>query len=80
VIAEALDTLITLGKAMAVWLVAFAIVATAVLYTIAAGLFATWRGLRRVARACHPRTPAWARNRIAARRIARTHPTIEEAA
>jgi hypothetical protein len=77
VISEALDTLWTLGKAMAIWLIAFAIVATALLYTIAAAAIATFRGLRRTWQ--RTPTPAWARNRIAARRLARTR-TYEEAA
>lgn len=79
-IAEALDTLWTLGKAMAIWIVAFAIVATAVLYTLTAAVIATSRGLRRATRwAWHRTGPTWGRNRYTARRIARTR-TYEEAA
>lgn len=76
-IADAVDTLITLGWAVAVWIVLLAIVATAVLYTIAAALLATWRGLRRLIRRAP--APTWARNRLTARRIARTR-SYEEAA
>lgn len=79
-IAEALDTLWTLGKAMVIWLAALAIVATAALYTIATAVLTTWRGLRRATRwAVHRTGPAWARNRYTARRIARNR-TYEEAA
>jgi hypothetical protein len=68
VIGEALDTIWTLGCALAGWLVAFAIAGTAAIYTmIITGVY-TFRGLRRAAR-----HPAWARSRARARHYARRH-------
>lgn len=80
-IAEALDALWTLGWAFLAWLAVFAAALGAALFTIAAGLIATWRGLHRLARWTYRRAPgpAWARNRRTARRIARNRP-YEEAA
>jgi hypothetical protein len=75
VIAEAIDTLITLGWAAIVWLVVLAAAAALVLTTIVAAILATARGLHRAARWAWHGTPGptWARNRITARRIARTY-------
>jgi len=75
VIAEAIDTLITLGWAVIVWIVVLAAAAALVLTTIAAAILATARGLRRLTRWAWRGAPgpAWARNRLAARRIARTY-------
>ncbi|MFF7946982.1 hypothetical protein [Streptomyces griseorubiginosus] len=73
-IAEALDTLITLGWAFLIWLAALAAALGAALYTIALTLIALCRGLHRAARWIYRRTtrPAWAVDRATARRIART--------
>ncbi|MFF7949099.1 hypothetical protein [Streptomyces griseorubiginosus] len=71
-IAEALDTLWTLGWAFLIWLAALAAALGAACYTIAVTLIALCRGIHRLTRACRRRGPAWARNRATARRIART--------
>jgi hypothetical protein len=74
VIAEALDTLITLGWAFLIWLAVFAAAVGLAVYAVAVAIIATARGLHRAARWTYRRTPrpAWARNRATARRIART--------
>lgn len=65
-IAEALDTLITLGWWFAGWVIVLALAATIILLTLAAlGSWAAAGFWRRTVR------PAWARSRITARRIAR---------
>ncbi|MEU0207387.1 hypothetical protein [Streptomyces canus] len=73
-IADAIDTLITLGWPFLIWLAAVAAALGAALYTIAITLIATCRGLHRLTRWTYHRTPrpTWARNRATARRIART--------
>jgi hypothetical protein len=76
VIAEAIDTVITLGWALLGWIIVLAAVASIVLLAgTAAGMWAgrtLWRTVGR---------PAWARSRLAARRYARrTRPDYEEAA
>ena len=79
-IAEAIDTLITLGWAALAWLVILSAACALVLTTITAAIIATARGLHRLTRWAIHRTPrpTWARNRATARRIARTR-TYEEA-
>lgn len=80
-IADAIDTLITLGWAFLAWLVILAAACALVLTTIAAAIIATCRGLYRLVRWAYRRSPrpAWAHGRLTARRIARTR-TYEEAA
>lgn len=80
-IAEALDTLWTLGWAVLIWLAILAAALGIAVYTIAVTLIATARGLHRLTRWALHRTPrpAWAVNRATARRLARTH-TYEETA
>ena len=65
-IAEALDTLLTLGWWALGWITVLAMLATIILLTLAAlGSWATAHLWRRTIR------PAWARSRTTARRIAR---------
>jgi hypothetical protein len=76
VIAEAIDTVVTLGWAFAVWFVLICLATTLALHAVLAVLWwvlrALWRGLD---------GPSWARGRLAARRYARrTRPDYEEAA
>lgn len=73
-IAEALDTLWTLGWAFLIWLAILAAAIGTTGYTIAITLIATARGLHRLTRWTYHRTPrpTWAHNRATARRIART--------
>ncbi|MFJ8146010.1 hypothetical protein ACIQ6R_13150 [Streptomyces sp. NPDC096048] len=74
-IAEAIDTLITLGWAFLGWLIVFAITGTISIFAaLATGAWA-YSTLRRTIVA-----PAWARSRRAARRYARREPDYEEAA
>lgn len=74
-IAQAIDTLLTLGRWMAAWLAALAFLATVVLLAgTAAGMWAgrlLWQ---------HAAQPAWARTRRQARRYARTRRDYDEAA
>ncbi|AMW11637.1 hypothetical protein A4E84_20345 [Streptomyces qaidamensis] len=75
-IAEAFDTLITLGWGLAAWIVLLALAATLALYAVLASVWwslrALWRGLGR---------PTWSRNRLRARLYARrTRHDYEEAA
>lgn len=74
-IAEAIDTVITLGWALLAWVAVLAAVASVVLLAgTAAGMWAgrvLWRSVVR---------PAWARSRRQARRIARATRDYEEAA
>ncbi|MYR46770.1 hypothetical protein [Streptomyces sp. SID5910] len=77
-IAEALDTLITLGWTFLAWLLILAAATTAALYTVAVTLIATVRAVRRASRALlrlartrrRPR-PSWALTRRAARTLTR---------
>ncbi|HZF92042.1 hypothetical protein [Streptomyces sp.] len=74
-IAEAIDTLITLGWAALAWLTLLATVASILILAAAATGAWTARLAWRTAR------PAWARGRREARRLARrTRPDYEEAA
>ncbi|GAB2731588.1 hypothetical protein [Streptomyces bullii] len=75
-IAEAIDTAITLGWAFLVWLVLVSLAAAlalhAVIVIVCWTVRALWRGLE---------GPSWARNRLRARLFARrTRPDYEEAA
>ncbi|MFF5842156.1 hypothetical protein ACFY74_11885 [Streptomyces massasporeus] len=75
-IAEAIDTAITLGWGLAAWIVLLALAAALALHTVIAVLWwtlrALWRGFGR---------PTWSRNRLRARLYARrTRPEYEEAA
>lgn len=76
-IAEALDTLITLGWAVLAWIAVLATVGTIILAAAALTGAWAWRAAWRAARA-----PSWARGRIRARLLARrTRPhDYEEAA
>lgn len=81
-IGEAIDTLFTLGWALAVWLVLLATVATVVLYTLAVTAAWACRAVRRgvaavVALAQHIETPAPlpAPHKPPHARLARTRPT-----
>ncbi|MBL3669088.1 hypothetical protein JL475_24455 [Streptomyces sp. M2CJ-2] len=66
-IAEALDTMWTLGWALTAWIAVFAAVGTIVIFaTIAAGAWAT-RALWRATAG-----PSWRRSRLRARILART--------
>jgi len=77
VIAEAVDTIITLGWAFIAWLALLAAVITLALWTL---LILAVGTIRLAWRTLSPgRRPAWARGRIAARRYAR-RPRYEEAA
>ena len=79
-IAEAFDTLITLGWAFLAWLAIIAAVVTCALWTLTLAVCLAARAVWRLLRpACRPR-PAWARTRAAARRYARHEPDYEEAA
>ncbi|MEU5624247.1 hypothetical protein [Streptomyces tendae] len=78
-IAEAVDTLITLGWAFLAWIAIIAAITTLALWTLTLTVCLTVRALWRLLRpACRPR-PAWARTRAAARRYAR-RPDYDEAA
>lgn len=75
-IAEAIDTVITLGWAFLIWLVLLCLFAALALHTLlviaCCVLRALWRGLGR---------PTWSRNRLRARLYARrTRPDYDEAA
>lgn len=75
-IADAIDTVITLGWALAAWIVLLALTAALALHALLAVLWwtlrALWRGLGR---------PTWSRNRLRARLYSRrTRPDYEEAA
>lgn len=74
-IAEAIDTVITLGLALAGWIIVFAVAGTIVIFAaLATGAYAAralWRAVGR---------PAWARSRCQARRISRATRDYEEAA
>ncbi|MFF5980880.1 hypothetical protein ACFY78_18745 [Streptomyces olindensis] len=74
-IAEAIDTAITLGWAFAVWLVLLSLAAALALHAVIAivswTVRALWRGLG---------GPSWVRSRLAARRYARATRDYEEAA
>ncbi|MFD6324223.1 hypothetical protein ACFWOL_15435 [Streptomyces sp. NPDC058442] len=75
-IAEAIDTAITLGWALAAWLAVLSLAAALALHAVIAIVWwtvrALWRGLG---------GPSWARSRWQARRIARaTRPDYEEVA
>lgn len=74
-IAEAIDTLFTLGWALLAWIVLTAIAATLALYSVIAiawwTIRALWKGLS---------SPSWARNRLRARRYARSKREYREAA
>jgi hypothetical protein len=83
VIAEAIDTVITLGWALLVWVVLLSLAAALALHAVMAITWWALRALCRAARAAWRDTdgPAWARSRIGARRYARrTRPTYDEAA
>ncbi|WP_171108629.1 MULTISPECIES: hypothetical protein [unclassified Streptomyces] len=79
-IAEAVDTLITLGWGLLAWIVLTSLAAALALHAVIAIAWWTARTLwRAIRRAC--RRPSWARRPLAARRIARrTRPDYEEAA
>ena len=82
-IAEAIDTAITLGWALLVWVGLLSLAAALILHAVIAIAWWTLRGLWRAARAAWRDTggPTWARSRIGARRYARrTRPTYDEAA
>ncbi|MEU0199160.1 MULTISPECIES: hypothetical protein [unclassified Streptomyces] len=74
-IADAIDTVITLGWAFVGWLALISIAAALALHTVIAAVWwtarALWRGLG---------GPSWGRSRIASRRIARATRDYEEAA
>ena len=74
-IADAIDTVITLGWALAGWIIVLAVVGTIVIFAaLATGAYAArslWRSVGR---------PAWARSRRRARLIARATRDYEEAA
>ncbi|MCI3240258.1 hypothetical protein [Streptomyces spinosisporus] len=65
-IAELIDTIWTLGYALAGWLIAFAVFGTMIIYAAIGTSTYAFRGLQRAAR-----HPAWARGRARARRYAR---------
>jgi hypothetical protein len=75
VIAEAIDTVITLGWALFGWIIVLAVFGTVVIFaSLATGAYAArslWRVVGR---------PAWARSRRRARLIARATRDYEEAA
>ena len=74
-IAEAIDTLITLGRWFVAWLAVLAALASIVLLAgTAAGMWAGRLLWRRAGR------PAWARTRTQARRYARSRRDYDEAA
>ncbi|MET9815293.1 hypothetical protein [Streptomyces sp. NPDC006355] len=74
-IAEAIDTVITLGWALAGWIIVLAVFGTMLIFAgLATGAYAAralWHAVGR---------PAWARSRCQARRIARATRDYEEAA
>lgn len=67
-IAEALDTIWTLGGALVGWIIVFAVFGTMVIFGAIATSTYAFRGARRIAR-----HPAWARGRARARQYARRH-------
>jgi Flp pilus assembly protein TadB len=75
VIAEAFDTILTLGWAFAIWFVLLCLAAALALHAVLAIAWwivrAMWRGLG---------GPSWARSRLPARRYARNTRDYEEAA
>ncbi|KMS79084.1 hypothetical protein ACH49_13590 [Streptomyces leeuwenhoekii] len=78
-IAEAIDTALTLGWAFLIWLTLVSLTAALALHTLIAIAWwtarTTWRAVRGTS------APGWARSRYAARLIARrTRPDYEEAA
>jgi hypothetical protein len=75
VIAEAIDTALTLGWALLGWIIVFAVFGTIVIFaSLATGAYAAHSLWRTVGR------PAWARSRRRARLIARATRDYEEAA
>ncbi|NEY33055.1 hypothetical protein GTU99_12780 [Streptomyces sp. PRKS01-65] len=78
-IAEAIDTAVTLGWAFLIWLTLVSLAAALALHTLLAIAWwtarTTWRAVRGAG------APGWARNRVQARLIARrTRPDYDEAA
>ncbi|MGW7498624.1 hypothetical protein ACWGKA_30640 [Streptomyces luteogriseus] len=81
-IAEAIDTAITLGWAFLAWLALLSLVTGIALYAAIAISWCALRTLWLIGRAIWRSLgrPAWARSRYAARRIARATRDYEEAA
>jgi hypothetical protein len=70
VIAEAIDTAVSIGWAIVAWIMAAAFVATVVLFTTMLAVAQGWKTARRMLRG-----PSWARGRLRARIHARRHRT-----
>jgi hypothetical protein len=82
VIGEAVDTALTLGWALAVWIVLLAAVGTLAGWTVVVTVAWACRALWRACTAAWQGTtgPAWARSRLRARLYARTKRDYREAA
>lgn len=65
-IAEAIDTVVSIGWAIVAWIFALAFVATTVLFTTMLAVAQGWKAARRALRG-----PSWARGRLRARIHAR---------
>ena len=65
-IAEAIDTAVSIGWAIVAWIFVLAFVATTVLFTTMLAVAQGWKAARRALRG-----PSWARGRLRARILAR---------